>query len=175
MILPLGSAVPRVADDSWIAPTATVIGDAVIASQVGIWYNAVIRADEAPISIGEGTNIQDGCVVHADPGIPATIGSGVSVGHNAVLHGCTVADNVLVGMGAIIMNGAHVGEDSLVAAGALIPEKMIVPARSLVAGVPAKIRRTLTDPEVDTIRANAENYRAARVRHAAAHTASTSS
>jgi carbonic anhydrase/acetyltransferase-like protein (isoleucine patch superfamily) len=171
MILSLDSAAPTVADDSWIAPTATVIGQATIGSETGIWYNAVIRADDAPISIGDGTNIQDGCVVHADPGSPTVIGSGVSVGHNAVLHGCTVADNVLVGMGAVIMNGAHVGADSLVAAGALVTEKMVVPPRSLIAGAPAKIRRELTDTEVENIRANAANYRAARMRHAAAHSA----
>lgn len=171
MILALDSAVPSIGEHSWIAPSAMVIGAATIGSEVGIWYNAVIRADTTSISIGDRTNIQDGCVVHADHGSPATIGSGVSVGHNATLHGCTIGDNVLVGMGATIMNDADIGRDSLVAAGALITENMVVPPRSLVAGVPAKVRRELSAAEVDRIRANADGYLTARRTHAALHAA----
>ncbi|QSE87840.1 gamma carbonic anhydrase family protein (plasmid) [Rhodococcus pseudokoreensis] len=169
MILAIDSAVPEIGEQSWIAPSAAVIGAATIGCEVGIWYNAVIRADTTTITIGDRTNIQDGCVVHADPGSPATIGSGVSVGHNATLHGCSIGDNVLIGMGATVLNGAEIGRDSLVAAGALIPEKMVVPPRSLVAGVPAKVRRELTEAEVDHIRANADGYLTARRTHAAVH------
>ncbi|TQC44855.1 gamma carbonic anhydrase family protein [Rhodococcus sp. WS4] len=171
MILAIESNVPVIGANSWIAPTAVVIGNATIGSDVGIWYGAVIRADTDSISIGDGTNIQDGCVLHADPGSPATIGSGVSVGHNTTLHGCTIGDNVLVGMGATVMNDAQVGQDSLVAAGALVTEKMVVPPRSLVAGVPAKVRRELTDAEVDHIRENAAGYLAAKRTHATANAA----
>lgn len=172
MIISLDSAAaPVIGERSWVAPSATVIGAVIIGSEAGVWYNAVIRADAASISIGDRTNIQDGCVIHADLGSPAAIGSGVSVGHNATLHGCTVGDNVLVGMGATIMNNAEVGRDSLIAAGALITEKMVVPPRSLVAGVPAKIRRELTDVEVGRIRANADGYVTARLIHSAAHAA----
>ncbi|MFC9357505.1 gamma carbonic anhydrase family protein [Rhodococcus sp. NPDC057014] len=171
MILAIDSAIPEIGEKTWIAPSAVVIGAATIGCEVGIWYNAVIRADTTSITIGDRTNIQDGCVVHADPGSPAHIGSGVSVGHNATLHGCTVGDNVLIGMGATVLNGAQIGPDSLVAAGALVPERMAVPPRSLVAGVPAKVRRELTDAEVDHIRSNAEGYLTARQTHAAVHAA----
>jgi carbonic anhydrase/acetyltransferase-like protein (isoleucine patch superfamily) len=170
MIIALDSAaVPMIGSHSWIAPSAVVIGAVSTGSEVSIWYNAVIRADTTSISIGDRTNIQDGCVVHADPGSPAVIGSGVSVGHNATLHGCTIGDNVLVGMGATIMNNAEVGRDSLVAAGALITEKMVVPPRSLVAGMPAKVRRELTDAEIDRIRVNADGYVTEGRTHAALH------
>lgn len=158
MILSLGSASPTIADDAWIAPTGAVIGDVTIGSEVGIWYNAVVRADSESISIADRTNVQDGCVIHADPGFPATIGSGVSIGHNATVHGCTIGDNVLVGMRATLLNGATIGAHSLIAAGALVPEGMNIPEKSLVAGVPAKIKRDLTDPEIEDLRANADSY-----------------
>ena len=167
MILNLDDArTPAIAPDAWIAPTAVVVGAVTIGSESGIWYNAVIRADDETVTIGSGTNVQDGCAIHADPGSPATIGDGVSIGHNATVHGCTISDNVLIGMGAVIMNDAEIGEDSLVAAGALVPERTVVPPRSLVAGVPAKVRRPLTDEEVDNIRANAANYMTRRTTHA---------
>ena len=157
-----------IAKDVWIAPNATVVGTVRIRSRVSIWYGAVVRGDAESIEIGERTNIQDGCVLHADPGFPLVIGTGVSVGHNAILHGCTIANDVLVGMGATVMNGARVGAGTLIAANALIPEGADIPPGSLVAGIPGKVRRTLTAHEETAIRTNADIYEHARVRHAAA-------
>ncbi|GGG03401.1 gamma carbonic anhydrase family protein [Rhodococcoides trifolii] len=159
---------PVIADSAWVAPNATIVGSVYIGENAGVWYSAVIRADSESVSIGDDTNIQDGCVVHADPGSPAVIGSNVSVGHNATLHGCTIGDNVLVGMGAIIMNGATVGRDCLIAAGALLTENVDVPDGSLVAGVPAKIRRDLTAEEIASVRANGEGYVLKRLEHGTA-------
>lgn len=157
---------PTVSRTAWIAPNAVVVGAVTIEDKVSVWYSAVLRADTETVSVGSGSNVQDGCVIHADPGFPAAIGSGVSIGHNATLHGCTIDDNVLVGMGATIMNGARIGEDCIVAAGALITEGMAVPPRSLVAGLPAKVRRELTDEEVAKVRANAAGYEARMTLHA---------
>ncbi len=127
-----------------------------------------MRAEFADIKIGEGTNLQDGVAAHVDPNFPLTVGNNVSVGHNAVLHGCTVGDGSLVGMGAIVMNGAVIGEASLVAAGALVLEGMRVPPRSLVAGVPAKVRRELTDDEVSHCELNSAVYRELLKQHKSA-------
>lgn len=134
-----------------------------------MFYQAVIRGDTESIRIGDDSNIQDGCVVHADPGHPATVGDRVSVGHNAVLHGCTVGDDCLIGMGATVMNGARIGAGSLVAANALVLEGMETPPGSLVAGVPAKVLRALTDDEAASVRDNAAAYCALRERHRHAH------
>lgn len=149
---------PDVAELAWVAPGAQLIGRVTLHEKASVWYNAVLRADNEPIVIGERSNIQDNCSCHVDTGFPLTLGSGVSVGHNAVLHGCTIEDDVLVGMHATVMNGAVIGAGSLVAAGALVTEGMVVPPRSLVAGVPAKVRRELSDEEVAGIRHNAEVY-----------------
>ncbi|MGN2640483.1 gamma carbonic anhydrase family protein [Nocardia takedensis] len=158
MMIEIGGVAPQVAESAWIAPTATVIGRASLGEEVGIWYGAVVRADIENIVIGARTNIQDGCVLHADPGKPLTVGTGVSVGHNAILHGCTIGDDVLVGMGATVLNGAVIGAGSLIAANALIPEGAQIPPGSLVAGVPGKVRRELGEAEVDGIRLNAAVY-----------------
>jgi carbonic anhydrase/acetyltransferase-like protein (isoleucine patch superfamily) len=144
--------------DAWVAPTATVVGEVRLGEEVSIWYGAVLRADNEPITVGARSNIQDNCVVHTDPGFPALVGAGVSVGHAAVLHGCVVEDDVLVGMGAIILNGARIGAGTLVAAGALVLESTVVPPSSLVVGSPGKVRRALGDAERAQIRANAQNY-----------------
>ena len=149
---------PRVADTGWVAPGAQLIGAVTLHDRATVWYNAVLRADNEPIAIGERSNIQDNCSCHVDDGFPLTLGAGVSVGHNAVLHGCTIEDDVLIGMHATVMNGAVIGTQSLVAAGALVTAGTVVPPRSLVAGVPAKVRRELTDEEVAGIRHNAEVY-----------------
>ena len=141
-----------------MAPNATLIGQVSLAARASVWYSATLRAEAEPIEIGFGTNIQDGVTVHVDPGFPAAIGAGVTVGHNAVLHGCTVEDDVLIGMGAIVLNGAVIGAGSLVAAGAVVPQGMIVPPRSLVAGVPGRVRRQLSDAEVTHNRHNAVVY-----------------
>ena len=160
-----GDRVPQVDDGAWVAPGATVVGEVALGPGASIWYGAVVRADNAPIVIGAETNLQDNVSAHVDADYPLTVGARVSVGHNAVLHGCTIEDDVLIGMSATVMNGAHVGAGTLVAAGALITQGTVIPPRSLVAGVPAKVRRELTDDEVESIRANAAGYVAKTVEH----------
>lgn len=165
MRIEISGHAPDVDETAWIAPTATVIGRATLGPEVGIWYGAVVRADFETITVGARSNIQDGCALHADPGLPLFVGEGVSVGHNAVLHGCTVGDNVLVGMGATVLNGAVIGEGSLIAAGALVPEGAVVPPGSLVAGVPGKVRRELSEAERQRTVLNAAAYVYALDRH----------
>jgi carbonic anhydrase/acetyltransferase-like protein (isoleucine patch superfamily) len=164
----LGPARPVVAASAWLAPGVTLVGDVHVDADASVWYSVVLRADGDRIDIGRGSNIQDGSVVHADPGFPVSVGAGVSVGHGAIVHGCVIEDDVLIGMGAIVMNGAQIGTGSLVAAGALVSEGVQVPPRSLVAGVPGKVRRDVTDEEYERIRANAQTYRELMARHAAA-------
>ncbi|WP_433789373.1 gamma carbonic anhydrase family protein [Actinoplanes sp. CA-252034] len=159
---------PHVAPTAWIAPGAVVAGRVTLGPDSSVWYHTVVRADLDTISIGAGTNLQDGTVVHADPGYPVTVGANVSVGHRAVLHGCTVEDDVLIGMGAIVMNGAHIGARSIVAAGALIPEGVTIPAGSLVLGAPGRVRRETSADEHAAIAANAAVYVELAARHQAA-------
>ena len=151
-------ASPAVHASAFIAPTASIIGNATLAEHSSAFYGVSVRADTAAISVGAGSNLQDNVVLHADPGFPCTVGAGVSVGHAAVVHGCTVEDDCLIGMGATVLNGAVIGSGSLVAAGAVVLEGTVVPPRSLVAGVPAKVRRELTDEEFDGVKANAARY-----------------
>ena len=158
LVLALPSGRPEIDADAWVAPGATVVGAVTIGPASSVWYAAVLRGDGDRIDVGARTNIQDGCVLHADPGVPLTLGDGISVGHRAVLHGCTVGDDTLVGMGAVVLNGARIGPRCLVAAGALVLEGVEIPAQSLVAGAPAKVRRPLTDDEVERLRANAATY-----------------
>lgn len=158
LILPIRGHAPNLHSESWVAPNASVIGQVSLAARASVWYGATLRAEAEPIEIGFGTNIQDGATVHVDPEFPATIGAGVSVGHNAVLHGCTIEDDCLIGMGAIILNGAHIGAGSLIAAGALVPQGVVIPPRSLVTGVPGKVRRQLSDAEVTNNGYNAQVY-----------------
>jgi len=165
MLIALGEKIPQVADTAWVAPNATLAGSVTIGEGASVWYGAVLRADNEPITIGAGSNVQDNCAFHVDKGLPVVLGDGVSVGHGAVVHGATVEDNVLVGMGAIIMNGAVIGAESLIAAGALVSEGAVIPPRSLVAGVPGKVRRELTDDEVANIRTNAKIYEEHRDLH----------
>ena len=145
---------------TWIAPGARVIGRVTMEAGVSIWFNAVLRADNEPITIGRDTNVQDGCVFHVDPGFPLVIGANVTVGHNAILHGCTIGDGSLIGMGAVVMNGAVIGESCLVGANALVPEGKEIPPRSLVLGQPAKVVRTLDEATVALIREASVHYRA---------------
>lgn len=142
----------------WIAPSATVIGKVTIGEGVGIWFGAVLRGDGEPIVINANSNIQEHAVVHTDPGFPVTVGSGCTIGHRAILHGCTIGENVLVGMGAIVLNGARVGSNSLIGAGALIAEGREIPPGSLVLGVPGKVVRTLTEDEIGRLRGSAAHY-----------------
>jgi gamma-carbonic anhydrase len=151
---------PQVAPSAYVDESAHIIGDVVIGEESSVWMNAVVRGDVNHVRIGSRTNIQDGTVVHVmrDPSHPTIVGDDVTVGHGAILHGCTVANRCLIGMGAILLNGSSVGEDCIVAAGTLLPEGMAVPARSLVLGSPGKVRRTLTDDEVAFILQSAQNY-----------------
>ena len=165
LILPFGGREPQIDDTAWVAPNATIIGEVTLHPSSSVFYGAVLRADSASITLGAGSNLQDNVVVHVDHGTPATIGAGVSVGHGAVVHGCTVEDDCLIGMNATVLNRAVIGRESLVAAGALVLEGTVIPPRSLVAGVPAKVRRELTDEEVAGIRRNAEGYRALASAH----------
>ncbi|MFD7427956.1 gamma carbonic anhydrase family protein [Streptomyces sp. NPDC091387] len=158
LITAMGGKEPDIDASAFTAPTSVVIGEVTMAAGSSVWYHAVLRADCGPIVIGAGSNIQDNCSVHVDPGFPVTVGERVSVGHNAVLHGCTVEDDVLIGMGATVLNGAHIGTGSLIAAQALVPQGMRVPPGSLVAGVPAKVKRQLTQEELDGVKFNAVGY-----------------
>ena len=159
MLRPYRSVHPRVAPTAFIDQSAQVIGDVVIGDDSSVWMNAVLRGDVNTIRVGQRTNIQDGCVVHVMAGThPTTLGDDVTVGHAAVLHGCTVANRCLVSMGAIILNGAQIGADSIVAAGALLVEGAVVPPRSLVMGSPGRVRRSLTDDEVASIQRYADHY-----------------
>jgi carbonic anhydrase/acetyltransferase-like protein (isoleucine patch superfamily) len=142
----------------FIAPTATVIGDVSLGEDTGIWYGAVLRGDRDRIEIGAGSNIQDNAVVHTSRGYPTRIGREVSVGHGAILHGCTIGDRVLVGMGAIVMNGVVVEEESIIAAGAVVTEGTVIPAGSVAMGVPAKVVKQATPEQRAGIRRNAESY-----------------
>jgi carbonic anhydrase/acetyltransferase-like protein (isoleucine patch superfamily) len=153
---------PELGSDTFVAPGAWLIGRVRLAARVCILFNAVIRGDTEEISIGEESNLQDGVVVHADPGFPASIGRGVSVGHNATVHGATVGDHCLIGMGATVLNGAVIGEGSLIAAGALVRQGDVIPPGSLVAGVPGVVRRPLTADEQTSIRDNASHYQRLR-------------
>ncbi|MFE2916764.1 gamma carbonic anhydrase family protein [Kitasatospora indigofera] len=159
LIAAVAGLVPQLDPSVFVAPNAVVVGSVAVAADVSIWYGAVLRGDAGPITVGAGTNIQDNCTLHADPGFPLLLGERISVGHNAVLHGCTVEDDVLVGMGATVLNGARIGAGSLVAAGAVVPQGMVVPPGSLVAGVPAKVRREVGEEELAGIKANGEGYR----------------
>ena len=158
MIIPLGDHFPHVDASAFVAPTAQLVGDVELQARSSVWYTAVLRAEFDPIVLGERSNLQDGVVVHTDTGKPARIGSGVSVGHRAVLHGCTIENDCLIGMGSVVLNGAVIGQGSLIAAGAVVQEGALIPPRSLVAGVPGKVRRELSHEEVDKIRHNAEIY-----------------
>ncbi|PZQ92030.1 MAG: gamma carbonic anhydrase family protein [Leifsonia xyli] len=159
LILPFGDRAPQLDATAWVAPNATLVGDVALHPESSVFYGAVLRADSDRITLGAGSNLQDNVVVHVDEGVPTTIGAGVSVGHGAVVHGCTIEDDCLIGMNATVLNRAVIGRESLVAAGALVLEGSVIPPRSLVAGVPAKVRRELSDEEVAGIRRNAEHYR----------------
>jgi len=153
---------------AFVAPGAHVVGDVQLGEDSSLWYGVVARGDVERIRVGARTNVQDNSVLHADPGHPCVLGEGVTVGHACIVHGARVEDHALVGMGAVVMNGAVVGAESLVAAGALVPEGMQIPPRSLVMGMPAKVRRELTPEEVEGLHASAERYVLnARAHHAA--------
>ena len=154
-------------DAPFVHPLAFVCGDAVLGARASVWPFAVVRADNERIAVGEESNVQDGAVLHADPGVPCTLGARVSVGHRAIVHGATVHDDCIVGMGAVILNGAVVGAGSIVGAGALVREGQAVPPASLVVGAPARVVRAATDADRERIRRTAAAYVRLQARHAA--------
>lgn len=148
----------NISKNAYIAPGARVLGNVTLKDQASVWFGAVLRADSDAIVIGERSNIQDNCTVHTDAGFPVIVGGQVSVGHNCVLHGCVIEDDCLVGMGSVIMNGAHVGARSIIGAGSLVTSGTVIPAGSLAMGSPAKVRRPLTEKEIESIQENAREY-----------------
>jgi len=142
----------------FLAPGAHVIGDVILGEDVGIWFGAVLRGDKEPITVGAGTNIQEHTMVHADPGFPARIGKGCTIGHRAIVHGCTIGDGTLIGMGAIVLNGAKIGRNVIIGAGALVTEGKEIPDNSLVVGTPGKVVRTLDEATVAGLGASAKGY-----------------
>ena len=154
----LGELVPRLAAGAWVAPSADLIGDVLVGERASIWFGAVIRADNTPITIGEESNIQDASVCHSDAGYPLQIGARVTVGHQAILHGCVIADACLIGMGARILNGATIDEECIIGAGALVTEGKHFARGSLVVGAPARVVREITDEERRMLRLSAAHY-----------------
>ena len=154
----IGDATPSLDPTAWVAPSADLIGDVRLAARASVWFGAVIRADNTPIRLGEEVNFQDGAIGHSDPGAPLTIGARVTVGHQAILHGCTVGEEALIGMGARILNGAVIGPQCIVGAGALVTEGKAFEARSLIVGSPARAIRTLGDQEVAMLRLSAAHF-----------------
>lgn len=154
----LGERVPTIHPSAWVAPSADLIGLVQLAENSSVWFNAALRGDNEPIVLGANSNIQEGAVLHTDPGTPLTIGEWVTVGHQAMLHGCTIGDGTLIGMQAIVLNGARIGRECLIGAGALIGEGKEIPDRSVVLGSPGRIVRQLTDEDVAKIRAGVLTY-----------------
>lgn len=167
-VLTVAGRSPEVHPEAFVASGARVIGAVTLGEGSSVWYNAVLRGDSDAITVGAGSNLQDNVSVHVDAGHPVVIGRDVSVGHNAVVHGCTIGDGSLIGMGSVILSGARIGSGCLVAAGAVVLEGTETPAGSLVAGVPAKVRRQLSEDERAGIIRNAETYRAHLQAHRAA-------
>jgi len=158
-ILALDGTIPLIAESVWVADSATVIGHVMLADNVSVWFGTVIRGDQPEaIRVGCGTNIQESCVLHSDAGVPLTIGANVTVGHRAVLHGCTIGDGSLIGIGAIVLNGAVIGKHCLVGAGALVTEGKQFPDGSLIVGSPAIVKRQLTAEQVAALDASAAHY-----------------
>ena len=154
----LDSLVPDVADSAWVADNAQVMGDVHMAADSSVWFSSVVRGDTATIRIGEGTNIQDGSVLHADVGTPLTIGKHVTVGHMVQLHGCTIGDESLIGIGAVVLNNAKIGKNCLVGAGSLVTEGKEFPDGSMIMGAPAKVVRQLTPEQIEGLRRSAQHY-----------------
>jgi carbonic anhydrase/acetyltransferase-like protein (isoleucine patch superfamily) len=163
----LGDLSPSLSPTAWIAPSADLIGDVRLGNHCSVWFGAVIRADNTPIILGDETNFQDGAIGHSDPGAPLTLGARVTVGHQAILHGCTVDDEALIGMGARILNGAVIGAQCIVGAGALVTEGKRFEPRSLIVGSPARAVRQLSDGQVALLRLSAAHYAEKAARYAA--------
>lgn len=157
-VFALDERVPVVGERTWVAENATVVGAVTIGSDCSIWFGAVLRGDNDPITIGNGTNVQDGAILHTDEGIPLTVADHVSIGHQAMLHGCTVGEGSLIGINAVVLNRAVIGKHCLIGANTLIPEGKVIPDRSLVVGTPGRIIRELTDEEVTRNLRNSRHY-----------------
>lgn len=157
-IYSLGDRQPVLGPDAWVAPNATVIGDVRLGDNASIWWNAVVRGDNDTITIGAGSNIQDGSVLHVDAGVPLSIGANVTVGHQVMLHGCTIGDESLIGIKSVILNKAVIGRHCIIGANSLIPEGKVIPERSLVMGSPGKVVRQLSDDEVARLQLAAQGY-----------------
>lgn len=168
-VLALPDRIPELDDTAFVADGARIVGAVSLGPGASVWYNAVLRGDSSPIVIGPGSNVQDNVSIHVDAGHPVVVGSRVSIGHNAVVHGCTIGDGSLIGMGAVVLSGAVIGEGCLIAGGAVVLGGTEVPPGSLVAGVPAKVRRALSDDERASLVANAASY----LEHAATHVRAT--
>ena len=159
MIIDLGNKTLQTdGDDFYIAPNATVIGDVRLSKDASIWFNATLRADNEPILIGEGSNVQDGAIIHTDPGFNTSIGKYVTVGHMAMLHGCEIGDGSLIGIGSVVLNGAKIGKNCIIGAKALVTEGMEIPDGSMVLGMPGKIKKTLSDDEQKLVSLGAHHY-----------------
>lgn len=158
MIIRFEGKEPVIHETAFIAPNSAIIGDVTIGKDSSVWFGAVLRGDEAPITVGERSNIQDNATVHCDGGMPAIIGDDVTIGHNAVVHSCVIGDRTVVGMGAVVLSGADIGEDCIVAAGAVVKSGCTVPPKTLVAGIPAEVKKTLSEEAVASNRSNAAEY-----------------
>ena len=154
----LSELAPQVHEDTWVAPDANLIGRVVLEEAGSVWFGTTIRADHEEIRVGAGSNVQENCVFHVDAGFPLTIAKGCTVGHKVMLHGCTIGDNTLIGMGATVLNGAQIGNNCLIGAGALITERKVIPDNSLVMGVPGKVVRTLDEDAIESLRGSARHY-----------------
>ena len=160
MLRPYRNIVPTIDPSAYVDESAQIVGDVTIGPESSVWLNAVVRGDVNYIRLGRQSNLQDGVIVHVnhEPSYPTVVGDQVTVGHGAILHGCTIEDRCLIGMGAILLNGSRVGSDSIVAAGTLVPERTVIPPRSLVMGTPGRVRRSVTDDELALILDGAANY-----------------
>jgi len=158
MIYALGDERPRFEGDYWVADSAVLLGRVLLGHEASVWFNAVLRGDNELIRVGEGSNVQDGAILHTDPGLPLTVGRGVTVGHKAMLHGCTVGDNSLIGINAVVLNGARIGGNCLIGANSLVPEGREIPCGSLVTGSPGRVVRQLDEAAVEALAASARGY-----------------
>lgn len=160
MIYALDDHLPQIAADAWVAPDANVIGAVVLGAEASVWFGSTLRGDNETITVGDGSNVQELCVLHTDMGYPLTIGRDCTIGHRAILHGCTIGDETLIGMGAVVLNGAKIGRNCLIGAGALITENKEIPDGSLVMGTPGRVVRELDAVAIEGLRRSAAGYRA---------------
>ena len=158
MIYEFDNKTPTIHKDSWVASNAVLIGKVILKKDANVWFNVVLRGDIEHITIGEGSNVQDGSIFHTDPGCPLLLGKGVTVGHMVMLHGCEVGDNTLIGIGSTILNKTKIGKNCIIGANTLIPENKVIPDRSLVLGSPGKVIRQVTEKEIEEIKKNAFHY-----------------